>query len=230
MKAILESIVVEGEGIEEAINKALQQLNSSKDDVEIEILQVPIRRLFGILSQKAKVRVSLKEELKKTVLLHNMVSQLFEFLDIKASFQISSRNGDFMVAVDPKGAPGLIIGKYGRTLDAIEHLLWKASKSKFKHQGRVMIDVGGYRDRQNENLKRSILEAAKRVSSNGERMVLEPLTLEEAKTALAIINRFQDIEWRTTGKGFYKNIELLPRGALPNKARISEEVSSLSGQ
>lgn len=59
----MKTIEVEGKSVDEAINKSLEQLNASRDQVSVEILEEGSRGLFGIGSKPAKVRVSIGQEI-----------------------------------------------------------------------------------------------------------------------------------------------------------------------
>lgn len=56
--------------IDEAVEMALQELNITKDNVDIEVLEQPNKGLFGLIGTRlAKVRVTIREEQKKNFLL-----------------------------------------------------------------------------------------------------------------------------------------------------------------
>jgi len=141
----VESIVQEGHSVERAVELALERLNRGRGEVEVEILDYPKRSFWGLFSRPARVRVTVLNEQEA---LRKVVSELFGFMGIDVDVSVYSQNGGLRISVEPKQDVGLAIGKGGRTLEAIEHLVQKIAKSRFNCQKRLHLDIAGYRKRQ----------------------------------------------------------------------------------
>ena len=141
----MESIVQEGHSIEKAVELALERLGSGSNEVEVEILDHPKKSFWGLFSRPARVKVTVLDEQKA---LKKVVSELFGFMGIDVDVNVYSQNGALRISVEPKQDVGLAIGKGGRTLEAIEHLVQKIAKSKFNCQKRLHLDIAGYKKRQ----------------------------------------------------------------------------------
>lgn len=75
---------------------------------------------------------------------------------------------------------GLLIGRRGQTLDAIQELMRTAVQHKAKTRVRATLDVEGYRDRRREEVATLAKEAAERALSEG-RVEMEPMNAYERK-------------------------------------------------
>ena len=134
MENWIRSVEVEAPTVEEAIDRALEQLGRSRDEVEVEVISEPRKKLFG--GQPAKVRVSEKFQSKEEGF-KRIVQHIFNLMKIPVPFQLDTSDGDFRILIEPGHDAGMVIGKYGQTADALEHILWKIAKSQFSSTTRV---------------------------------------------------------------------------------------------
>jgi spoIIIJ-associated protein len=96
---------------------------------------------------------------------------------------VTAREEDEAIVVTCSGPDvGLLIGRHGQTIDAIQYLLnavaWRAHREERKE---VVVDAAGYRARRQATLESLALRAADRVRDSGEREELEPMTAVERK-------------------------------------------------
>jgi spoIIIJ-associated protein len=91
---------------------------------------------------------------------------------------------------------GLLIGKHGQTIDAIQYLVnaivYRGSSDDRKA---IVVDAAGYRERRTATLDALAVRSAERVVSSGQRVELEPMTAVERKV---IHVRLKDFEGVTT--------------------------------
>jgi len=214
------SILQEGRTIDEAIEQALHQLGKSREEVHIDVLKAPKRGIWGFMgTHPAIVRVTEKKvEQTKEEAIRSTLSYLFNLLDIEAQVDIRAQNGNFHIHIDPAQHAGLVIGKHGQTINAIEHLLWKMARVKLDHRGRVLVDVAGYRERQAEKVRHTVMQSIRRALSTGEKVVIEPLTPENTRMALSLISKSRDLNYTMIGQGLYRNIVLIPKKASTSEA------------
>ncbi len=76
---------------------------------------------------------------------------------------------------------GLLIGKHGQTLDALQYLTNLASHQEGRERQRIVVDIEDYRKRRADTLEQLALRLADRVKRSGERVLLEPMTPHERK-------------------------------------------------
>ena len=122
------------------------------------------------------------------------VAQLNEEADLAADFvegllDILELPGDIEIEVDESQAfvnvvevgSGLLIGRRGATLDALQELVRAATQRQVERRSHVRVDIEGYRARQLEKLKDRCREAIAQVRETGEPFRLEPMDAYERK-------------------------------------------------
>jgi spoIIIJ-associated protein len=117
--------------------------------------------------------------------------------------RVDVRENDDGVLVNCTGGDlGLLIGKHGQTIDALQYV---ANAAAFRSSGGkpVTIDAAGYRDRRRTTLEGIALRAAEQ-AAHGERVLLEPMTAVERKV---VHERLKDVE----------GIETSSEGTEPNR-------------
>lgn len=188
--------------VEEAIEAALLELGIGEDEADIEILEQPSRAFLGLIGGKpARVLVSVKADdpLKladvpdKAEKKSNKISQADavqvarDFLQkicdaMKLKVYIEKMTTDEQVILSLRGDDlGLLIGKHGQTLDALQYLVNLAANRDSDERVRIIVDVEDYRKRREDTLTQLALRLADRVKRRGERVVLEPMNAHERK-------------------------------------------------
>ena len=168
-----------GKTVNEAVQIALNELHVLQEDVEVEVLEEPSKGLFGFIGGKmAKVRVVVKVDPVKTA--KNFLANVFETMNVKVFMEKMS--SDDHVTINLRGEDlGLLIGKHGQTLDALQYLTNLAANRDAEERVRIILDVEDYRKRRAETLSRLANRLADRVKHRGEKVVLEPMSPHERK-------------------------------------------------
>lgn len=180
--------------VEEALEAALAELGASEQEVDVLIVQEPKSGFLGMGSQDAIVRVRLRgarEELPEDVLEEqgdvaaDFLEGLLERMGIGATIEPNLQDGTMYVDV-LGGSPddedmGLLIGRHGQTLDALQELTRIVVSSRTSERCRVVVDVEDYRKRRRSRLVTRAREVAKRVARTGREEEFEPMTPFERK-------------------------------------------------
>ncbi|HHV64000.1 MAG TPA: protein jag [Peptococcaceae bacterium] len=179
--------------IEEAIEACLVELGAKRNQVCIEVLEEPGKKgLFGLFGTKlAKVRVSYEDD--PGVLACNFLKKLTEAMKITADFEVFRREDQIIINITGSDL-GILIGRRGDTLEAIQFLTNLAVAKKLSDRSRIIIDVEGYRKRREETLIKLAKRLAEKVKKTGHRIVLEPMSPQERR----IIHTALQHEWRIT--------------------------------
>ena len=169
-----------GKTVEDALEAALSEMGVDRDQVEYRVLEAPSKALFGLLGGKeAKVEVVLKkadpvENAKKFLASVTKAMGLLVTIDVQV--------GEESVVLNLRGEDlGLLIGKHGQTLDALQYLTNLASHREGRDRLRIIVDIEDYRRRRADTLEQLALRLADRVKRTGERVVLEPMNPHERK-------------------------------------------------
>lgn len=169
-----------GKTTEDAIALGLNELGVTRDKVTIEIIEEPSKRgIFSFLSNKmAKVRLIYKDS--PIDIATAFLDKVCSAMGISAAFQC--QEDDNTVNVNITGPDlGILIGRRGDTLDALQYLLNLSVQKHFTERVRIVLDVEGYRQRREETLIRLAKRLAERVKRTGYRVVLEPMSPQERR-------------------------------------------------
>ncbi|MDF2572084.1 MAG: hypothetical protein K0R55_3688 [Sporomusa sp.] len=161
-----------GKTIEEAIELALSELGVSRDRVDHEVLEVPSKGLFGFIGSKlAKVRVAIRP-IDPIEVATRFLKDIFKAMNITVGMEKMTQ--DDHVVINLRGEDlGILIGKHGQTLDALQYLTNLAANRDAGERSRIVLDVEDYRKRRAETLSRLAMRLAD--------VVLEPMSPQERK-------------------------------------------------
>lgn len=200
-------VIKESKTVEEALNEALIELGKSEKEVEVQVLEEPSRGLFGFIGGKdAKIKVTVLNDIIDIA--HNFLEQVFKALDIHAKEDLN-REGDVLNIdikdVDPSDK-GIIIGKRGNTLDAIQYLLSLAINKDNDKYVRVFIDIEGYREKREQTLIRLANKMADKALHGNRLVKLEPMNPYERRIIHSSLQNFKGIKTSSEGKDPYRRI------------------------
>lgn len=207
----------EGRTIKEAVAKALQQLGLRREQVRVEILSKGRSGLFGFLGGKqARVRViPLEEEAfgKARTLLEAILERMQVQGKITASWK------DRRILLEVKSADGgLLIGRGGRTLEALQYLLNRILDSREERVEKVVVDVEGYRRRREEELRNLSLRLAVKAKATGEPVTTIPLSPHDRRIVHLTLREERGVKTVSEGTGFYRRVIISPQQPVEDSA------------
>lgn len=169
-----------GKTVENAISAGLREFGVEREKVKIEILEKPAKKgIFGILGTSlARVRVTYEDN--PGDLACEFVKEICRCMNVEADFQVTQRNEHWYVDITGTEL-GILIGRRGDTLEALQYLTNLAVARKLSERVRIIVDVESYRQRREETLVRLAQRLADKVKRTGARVVLEPMNPHERR-------------------------------------------------
>ena len=187
--------VFEGKTTNEAIENGLKELKVSKNKVEIKVLEQEDKRsFFSILTPRVvKVEMKIKENVSKNVkelskdeilegkksveeFLKDFISKLNKDLEYKINQEENLINVD----INGKDA-GFLIGYRGEVLNSLQVILSNIANKKIDGKVKVLLNVGGYREKREKDLQNLASKIASSLVKNNRKITLEPMTAFERK-------------------------------------------------
>ena len=169
-----------GKTVEEAIAAGVLELGVDRKRLKIEVLEEPAKKgLFGLFGTRlARVRISYQDD--PGTLAEDFISKVCKTMGVNANMQVS-KDGEHW-HIDITGPElGILIGRRGDTLDALQYLTNLAVAKKLSERVRLIVDVEGYRLRREETLVRLAKRLSEKVMKTGIRIVLEPMNPHERR-------------------------------------------------
>lgn len=203
----MKSVVKTSKTVEQAIIEALEQLDADRDDTSIEILKEPSKGLFGLIGTKdAKVRVTVVNDPIEVI--NNFMETLLSRMNINGKVNVIKREAK--LDVDIKGISdsdmGILIGKRGSTLDAIQYLLSLAVNRDREKYIRVFLDTENYRKRREETLVILAKKMASKVKSSRRSFKLEPMNPYERRIIHSTLQEDLNVETHSEGEEPYRKV------------------------
>ena len=172
------SIEVQGKTEDEAIEAALEQLNLSRDDVSVEIVEQARSGFLGLKNTPAIVKVIYESQEDRASQVDSFLTGLFKRMDIEVGLDIKDNTDSINVTLTGK-EPGALIGRRGETLDAIQHLTNYVINRSVSGRVRINLDAENYRQRRNESLENLAARTAGKVIKYRRNFTLDPMNAYE---------------------------------------------------
>ena len=128
-----------------------------------------------------------------------VVGRVIEALGLDASVEVSESADEIRATVDGPDEMGRLIGRHGQTIDALQHLAWRAAFHDQNDRKAVVVDAAGYRQRREEALQRQADRAASEALRYGRPVELEPMSASERKTVHNYLAERTDVETHSEG-------------------------------
>jgi spoIIIJ-associated protein len=124
-----------------------------------------------------------------------------EVLHVARLARLELREDDSMItATFGGGQLGLVIGKHGQTIDAIQYLVNAiAGRGRAEDRKPVVVDAAGYRARRQASLDALAVRSAERAVSSGRPVELDPMTAVERKLVHIRLKDFPGVATRSEG-------------------------------
>ncbi|AOR24880.1 RNA-binding cell elongation regulator Jag/EloR [Clostridium taeniosporum] len=201
----MRSVELEGKNVEEALDKALNELNTTKDMVDIEVLERGSKGLFGFISSKpAKVKVTLKQTYIDDI--RNFINKILDSMSIKAEIDINEQNDVINISLSGNKL-GLLIGYRGETLDSLQCLIsLMVNKDSSIQYKRILLDIENYREKREETLKNVAMKTAEKVKKSGRLFKLEPMNPYERRIIHSALQDNSFVNTYSEGKEPFRRV------------------------
>ena len=201
----LKTVTAKGKTVEEAINNALEELGTTSDKVTTRILELPDSGIMSVFGNKfVKVEVTVNDD--SLVKAGDFVRSLMEKMGIEADVDATYDEDNKLNVSISTDDTGILIGRRGQTLDAIQYLTSLAVNKDRDEYLRVTVDVGDYREKR----KSALQDLADRIALNVERSKrsyeLEPMSSYERRIIHSALQNYEHISTHSEGEEPYRHI------------------------
>ncbi len=218
----------EGRTEEEARNKAIEELDLSGSDFDVEVMEVVKKGLFKKPSCRIRVyygedgderdveddaaergaeALEAENDTERKVI--EFLNTLIEKMGYEGEATISYRR-ESKVGIDIESPDSsYIIGRKGRNLDAIQ-LITNVYAGNLDPDIKIVVDSENYRMRHEEQIIRNAYRVANQVKRSGKSRLLDPMNPFERRLVHTALNEYDGVETKSEGEGLYKQVRILP--------------------
>ena len=216
-----------GKTVEEAIEQALKLLGVTREQVEIEVLETGTPGIFGIGSEPARVRVTLKNS--PAMFVKGLLNSIVQYAgwDLSVDEPIV-REGEIYINMEGNDV-GLIIGKRGDTLNALQLIIQSAVAKHFSQSIRIVLDASKYRERRRAAIIQLALNTAEKARSQKRIVRLRNLTAAERRVVHMTLQSDPTVFTMSEGEGENRVIIVAPiemRDRLLRRQRSNQRATS----
>ena len=198
-----------GRTVEEAASAAAQQLGLRPAEGVVEILQEPGRGWLGLGAREARVRVRRPTKGQAAErFLRGLGATAGSPIDVAVAAP-EAEGADWSVGVVTDDA-GRWIGRGGQTLEALRTVTEVVATRVSGSRERLLLDVAGYRERREEELRDAARRAADRARRLGREVVLDPMPAADRRVVHLAAREVEGVETRSIGEEPARRVVIAP--------------------
>ena len=213
----MSTLEFQGNDIDKAIENACSALNISKDELHYEVIETKKKGIFSKGTVKISVQTedagsnlgSVNDEEKIKNFLELLLLKMGMGGKVEVTFKEDTKIG-LSIASDDSG---LLIGRRGKTLDAIQLIVnIVAGRIDEENKIKVIVDTENYRTKRQQKIVSLAQRIADQVRRSGGSRLLEPMNPFERRIIHTALDNIEDIETISEGDGLYKQIRICFKG------------------
>jgi len=200
----MDKITKSGKTVDDALHEALKELNASKDEVEVTVIDEGIKGFLGMFGAKdAVIQVVRKFNPEKIAV--TFLKEMFQAMKMNVSIETSLK--EKQLAIELSGDEmGVLIGKRGQTLDSIQYLVSLVVNKGNSPYVSILLDTENYRQRRKETLESLAYNLAKKVKQTKRNVVLEPMNPYERRIIHSSLQNDRYVTTYSEGEEPYRNV------------------------
>ncbi len=200
----MKSVITTGKTVEDAVLAAAIQLAVQRDKLDIEVLEEPVKGLFGVFGSKdARIRASVIRTPKDIA--REFLTELLAKMSLEAELDIKETEDRISIYVTgPK--MGVLIGHRGETLDAVQYLTSLVVNRNTDQYKRVTIDTENYRKKREETLVKLAKRLSHKVQKTKRKIVLEPMNPFERRVIHSTLQKDPYVSTHSEGEDPYRKV------------------------
>jgi spoIIIJ-associated protein len=233
----MRSVETEGATIDDAIGRALELLHIERDKVEVEIIENAARGLLGFGGKKARIRATVRSPLAATATetvaavsretqptlseparmdddaieaARKTLIEILQHLGVETAVEVDRTDDVACTFRVPGSSAGIVIGRHGQTLDAIEYLLNRIASQGRMTSTRIALDVEGYRERRQESVEQMARRAADKARHSGRPVTMAPMSPRDRRIVHVTLADEQGVTTRSQGEGSFRRVVIVP--------------------
>jgi spoIIIJ-associated protein len=143
--------------------------------------------------------------------LRRTLGEILELMGIKAYVEAKEEEGTVLFEIKGDGG-GLIIGKHGQTLDALQYIMNKIAAHRYGElREKLILDTENYRGRRIAALENMALRMREEVKKSKRAVTIGPLNPQDRRIIHITLSGDEDVRTESQGEGFYKKLVIAPK-------------------
>ena len=191
-----------GKTLQEALENASKETGTPVKD----LIYIENEKLVGLFSKKVSIDVFDLSDVIKFA--EDYLLKVLDSLGIESSVKTKLDDDIIRITLDSTHNP-ILIGKGGRTLQALGELVKLATSNHFHKRFRMFLDINGYKDNKYNRLERLARKIAHDVAKTKTTYTFDPMPSDERRAIHNAINGMQHVKTESKGEGKERQVQVL---------------------
>ncbi len=201
----MEFIEFKGKTVDDAITEATIQFGVTSEDLIYEVIEKGSTGFLGINKKLAVIRAKKKDTLEDIV--QEFLENLFKVMEVETVVDIKYNDEDKTMDINLTGPEmGVLIGKRGQTLDALQKIAQSVVNKHSEEFIRVKLDTENYRARRKDTLENLAKNIAYKVKRTKKSVVLEPMNPYERRIIHSALQNDKYVNTRSEGEEPFRRV------------------------
>lgn len=193
--------IYQAKTVEEALEEASLELQVPVDELLYEVED----KKKGLFSKKVVVHIL---ELSDVIqYAEDYILNIIDSLGIENTVKTTLDDDIIRITIDSTHNP-ILIGKNGKTLQALNELVKTAVNSKFHRRYRILLDVNGYKDHKYYRLEKVARKFAFQVAKTKESYVFAAMPADERRAIHHAVSNIRHVKSESVGEGAHRQVHL----------------------
>ena len=214
----MQAFEFEGKTTEEAIENAHRELHLTREEMDIEIIEPGSAGIFGLVGgRKARIKVNVPDreqdqfEEDGLSVAKQALEKILSLIPVEGVMVIASQeNGSITLNIEGDKS-GLLIGRKGRTLDALQFIVNKIVNKTLERRTQVFVDSENYRQRRKDFLVQMALKMGDKAKKIKKPVATNLLNPHERRIVHLALKEDAALETKSRGEGILKKVVIIPK-------------------
>jgi spoIIIJ-associated protein len=206
----------EGKTTEEALENASRELDLPLEELNFDILEPGSAGIFGLVGgKKAKIRITL-EKPEEAInenglrLAQEALETILELIPVETTVNAEQTDGKIALSIEGDKS-GLLIGRRGKTLDALQYIVNKIVNKALDKKTYVVVDSENYRKRREESLSQLALKMGDKAKKIKKPVTTNLLNPHDRRIVHITLQDDNDLDTKSRGDGLLKKVVIIPK-------------------
>jgi spoIIIJ-associated protein len=211
----------EGKTTEEALENASRELALPLEELNFDILEPGSAGIFGLVGgKKAKIKITLEKQ-EEVInenglrLAQEALETILELIPVETIVNAEQTDGKISLSIEGDKS-GLLIGRRGKTLDALQYIVSKIVNKALDKKTYVVVDSENYRKRREESLTQLALKMGDKAKKIKKPVATNLLNPHDRRIVHITLQDDNDLDTKSRGDGLLKKIVIIPKNRGPN--------------
>ena len=200
----MKTYIYEGKNYEEALEKALTELNTEEDNIVTNILESK----QGLLKKLVKIEVI---EINDIIdYLKESIKEITELMGIKVNLEVRRRENTITFTMFSDNN-SILIGKNGRTIQSFQNILRQMVDQKINEKYKIIIDVENYKEKKLITIERLAKKVAREVKKTKIETKLDPMNSYERRAVHNVLSNNKYVYTESEGEEPNRYVVIKPK-------------------